>query len=79
MAAIENRGQPQQEFLLRLSLLFSWGVVRWKQTTLGGAYMKIETCTKAAFVVIGKEGATSEGPGFLQKLWAEANARFCEV
>ena len=41
--------------------------------------MKIETCTKAAFVVIGKEGATSEGPGFLQKLWAEANARFCEV
>lgn len=41
--------------------------------------MKIETCTKAAFAVIGKEGATSEGPGFLQKLWAEANARFCEV
>ena len=32
--------------------------------------MKIETCTKAAFAVIGKEGATSEGPGFLQKLWA---------
>ena len=41
--------------------------------------MKIETCTKAAFAVIGKEGATSEGPGFLQKLWAEANAHFCEV
>ena len=35
MAAIENRGQPQQEFLLRLSLLFSWGVVRWKQTNPG--------------------------------------------
>lgn len=29
--------------------------------------------------MIGKEGATSEGPGFLQKLWAEANAHFCEV
>lgn len=41
--------------------------------------MKIETCTKATFAVIGKEGATSEGPGFLQELWAEANARFCEV
>ena len=41
--------------------------------------MKIETCVKDAFVVIGKEGATSEGPGFIQRLWAEANGNFGEV
>ena len=41
--------------------------------------MKIEKCTKAAFAVIGKEGSTSEGQGFIQRLWAEANAHFSEV
>ena len=41
--------------------------------------MKIETCTKSAFSVVGKEGSTLDGPGFIQKLWAEANARFREV
>lgn len=41
--------------------------------------MKIESCTKAAFVVIGKEGSTAEGQGFWQALWTEANAHFCEV
>ena len=41
--------------------------------------MKIERCTKAAFAVIGKEGSTSEGQGFIQRLWAEANAHFSEV
>ena len=41
--------------------------------------MKIETCTKGAFSVVGKEGSTLDGPGFIQKLWAEANAHFSEV
>ena len=41
--------------------------------------MKIEVCRKSAFVVIGKEGFTSDGQGFIQNLWAEANAHFSEV
>ena len=41
--------------------------------------MKIEKRTKETFVVIGKEGATSDGQGFIQKLWSEANAHFSEV
>ena len=41
--------------------------------------MKIEKRTKDAFAVIGKEGSTAEGQGFIQKLWADANAHFCEV
>lgn len=41
--------------------------------------MKIETCTKGAFSVVGKEGSALDGPGFIQKLWAEANAHFREV
>ena len=41
--------------------------------------MKIEKRTKDAFVVIGKEGSTSDGQGFIQKLWSEANSHFSEV
>ena len=41
--------------------------------------MKLETCVKDTFVVIGKEGSTSDGQGFIQKLWANANACFSEV
>ena len=41
--------------------------------------MKIEKRTKTAFCVIGKEGATWDGHGFVQKLWADANAHFSEV
>lgn len=41
--------------------------------------MKIETCIKEAFAVIGKEGSTENGPGFVQNLWADANAHFAEV
>ena len=29
--------------------------------------------------MIGKEGSTLDGPGFIQKLWADANAHFSEV
>ena len=41
--------------------------------------MKIEKCTKKTFVVIGKEGSTLDGQGFIQQLWADANAHFSEV
>ena len=41
--------------------------------------MQIEKVLKASFVVIGKEGSTSEGEGFIQRLWQEANAHFEEI
>ena len=41
--------------------------------------MKIEKRTKDTFVVIGKEGSTLDGHGFIQKLWLDANAHFSEV
>lgn len=41
--------------------------------------MQIERRIKASFVVIGKEGSTMDGAGFIQRLWAEANAHFAEV
>lgn len=41
--------------------------------------MKIEKCIKETFSVIGKEGSTEDGPGFVQNLWADANSHFAEV
>ena len=41
--------------------------------------MRIEKYTKNAFVVIGKEGSTLEGQGFIQKLWSDANSHISEV
>ena len=41
--------------------------------------MKIENCMKESFAVIGKEGSTEDGMGFVQRLWADANAHFAEV
>ena len=34
---------------------------------------------KSSFCVIGKEGSTKDGPGFVQKLWNDANANFAEI
>lgn len=34
---------------------------------------------KKAFVVIGKEGSTLDGEGFIQKLWDNANSHFSEI
>lgn len=31
------------------------------------------------FFVIGKEGSTKNDPGFIQKLWEDANSHFHEV
>jgi len=41
--------------------------------------MKIEKRIKTSFSVIGKEGSTLEGYGFIQKLWTDANSHFEEV
>lgn len=41
--------------------------------------MKIERCKMPAFAVIGKEGATSAGEGFIARLWEEANSHFGEI
>ncbi|NBI06121.1 GyrI-like domain-containing protein [Senegalia massiliensis] len=41
--------------------------------------MEITKCIKKSFSVIGKEGSTNEGKGFIQKLWADANSNFAEV
>ena len=34
---------------------------------------------KKKFVVIGKEGSTSDGDGFIQKLWDDADSHFSEI
>ena len=39
----------------------------------------MERVIKHAFAVIGREGSTDEGEGFIQRLWEEANARYGEV
>lgn len=41
--------------------------------------MNMEKCMKEAFAVVGKEGSTEDGPGFVQNLWTDANAHFAEV
>ena len=41
--------------------------------------MKVKRCVKESFVVIGKEGSTLDGDGFIQKLWEDANGAFCEI
>lgn len=39
----------------------------------------MERIIKPAFAVIGMEGSTEDGPGFIPALWEKANARFSEV
>lgn len=41
--------------------------------------MEVKKCIKESFSVIGKEGSTEDGKGFIQKLWDDANAHFSEV
>lgn len=41
--------------------------------------MEMERCTRKSFAVIGKLGSTDDGKGFIQNLWADANAHFAEV
>ena len=46
---------------------------------LQGENMNIQRFRKEAFSVIGKEGSTEDGGGFIQRLWADANTHFGEV
>lgn len=41
--------------------------------------MNIHKYIKGSFAVIGKEGSTEDGQGFVRRLWADANANFAEV
>ena len=41
--------------------------------------MVIERIIKESFAVVGKEGSTSDGEGFIQKLWKDANSNFKEI
>ncbi len=41
--------------------------------------MQIEEIRKASFAVIGKEGSTSDGDGFIPRLWEDANAHFEQI
>ena len=41
--------------------------------------MKLERCEKESFSVIGKEGSSLDGVGFIQKLWNDANSHFAEI
>jgi len=41
--------------------------------------MNVTKVVKSEFAVIGKEGSTKDGIGFVQNLWAEANAHFEEI
>lgn len=41
--------------------------------------MEVKRCVKESFSVIGKEGSTKDGAGFMQRLWEEANSHFDEV
>ena len=41
--------------------------------------MNIERLILPATTVIGREGSTCDGPGFIQRLWAEANEHFSEI
>lgn len=41
--------------------------------------MNMETVIKESFAVIGKEGSTEAGAGFIQRLWADANGHFSQI
>ena len=41
--------------------------------------MNIQRCEKGSFAVIGKEGSTRDGDGFIARLWEDANSHFDQV
>lgn len=41
--------------------------------------MEIKRCKKESFVVIGKEGSTADGQGFIQNLWKNATENYSEI
>ena len=41
--------------------------------------MNVEKVSKNSFTVIGKEGSTLDGEGFIQRLWQDANGHFEQI
>ncbi len=41
--------------------------------------MEVKRCVKEAFTVIGKQGSTEDGAGFIDRLWRNANSHFDEI
>ena len=41
--------------------------------------MEIKKCIKDSFSVIGKEGSTNDGDGFIQRLWEDASNHYHEI
>ena len=41
--------------------------------------MDVKTCIKPSFCVIGKQGSTQDGDGFIERLWQDANSHYDEV
>ena len=41
--------------------------------------MTMETIRLSSFSILGKQGSTEDGTGFIPALWAEANAHFSEI
>ena len=41
--------------------------------------MKVKKISKDSFVVVGKEGSTKDGDGFIKNLWQDANSHFDEI
>ena len=65
-----------------LNIVQSGGILRscqFDKSGFMGENMKAEKCIKESFVVIGKEGSTLDGEGFIQRLWMDANSHFGEV
>lgn len=67
---------------IHFSLVIPW--VKWDNNNTDilitrRSPMNINTCIKESFTVIGKEGSTKDGDGFIQRLWEDANSHFGEV
>jgi predicted transcriptional regulator YdeE len=48
-------------------------------SSTGAMRMEIKRCRKDSFSIIGKEGSTNDGAGFIMKLWEDADSHFNEV
>ena len=49
--------------------MWDGSIIQLDKLEFGEVRMKIEKCTKDAFVVIGKEGSTLDGQGFIQSVY----------
>ena len=60
--------------------IFCLSAVPFRQPRILRKYpVEIRKCIKNAFAVIGKEGSTYDGTGFIRRLWADASSHFDEI